>query len=58
MRNNSGAILKWTAVAFAFMAIAMTSCASNHHCAGLCVNKGKPAGKHYGMAKNSRPSSW
>jgi hypothetical protein len=58
MRNNSGAILKWTAIAFAFMAIAMTSCATNHSCTGLCVNKGKPAGKFYGMAKNSKPSSW
>jgi hypothetical protein len=58
MKNNSGAILKWTAVAFAFMAIAMTSCASNHHCTGLCVNKGKSAGKYLHLPKGSKPSSW
>jgi hypothetical protein len=54
MKNNSLTLLK-AAVAVLLMYGFLSSCASTHSgCAGVCSNKGKSAGKYYGIAKNSK----
>jgi hypothetical protein len=58
MRNNSLALLK-AAVAVLLMYGFLSSCGSAHSgCAGICSNKGKSAGKYYGLSKNSNPKNW
>ena len=55
MKNNSLFLLKVIAIGFVLIAMLLTSCASTHSgCAGICSNKGKSAGKYYGIAKNSK----
>jgi hypothetical protein len=54
MKNNSLTLLKAAAVVLLMYGF-LSSCASTHSgCAGVCSNKGKSAGKYYGIAKNSK----